>query len=198
MSESKSVNTVPNIWEAQENTIHLYKIISLTLGVALVAALGFIGLSYFKNPIVIVQSGVQIEYYPSVRKPVEIGKADIELFVKEFLRAFYVWSDYKADRLKKEIIPYVEEELLNKIMESQNQKYERDLKGRKLSQAITFVEIEVLNDKVIARFDRILKIDGVPLVVPTEISLNMIKGTATRLNPLGVYISGVTENEGAK
>ena len=198
MSESKSVNTVPNIWEAQENTIHLYKIISLSLGVVLVGALGFIGLSYFINPIVIVQSGSHLEYYPSVRKPVEIGKAEIESFVKEFLRAFYVWSDYKADRLKKEIIPYIEEELSNKLMEAQNQKYERDLKGRKLSQAITFVEIEVLNDKVIARFDRILKIEGVPLVVPTEISLNVIKGTATRLNPLGVYISGVTENEGAK
>lgn len=198
MSENKLKNTIPNIWEAQENTIHLYKIISLTLGAILLSAVGFIGISYFKNPIVILQSDSKIEYYPTIRKPIEVGKAEVEAFTKRFLSALYVWPDYKADRIQKEVAPFVEEELLIKLMEVHNQKYTKDLKDKNLSQAITFVEVEVLNDKVVARFDRILKLEGVPLVVPTEISLNMIKGPATSLNPVGIYITGVTENEGSK
>jgi hypothetical protein len=198
MTENKTENTVPNIWEAQENTIYLYKIISLTLGAVLVSALGFIAISYFKNPIVIVQSPDKIEYYPSLRKTIEVGKPEVESFTKEFLTALYVWPDYNADRLKKEIAPFVEEELLGKLIDAQNQKYEKDLKGKKLSQAITFIEIEVLGDKVVARFDRILKLEGVPLVVPTEITLNMLKGSSSHPNPMGIYITGVTENEGAK
>jgi hypothetical protein len=198
MVENRSKNTVPNIWEAQENTIHLYKLISLTLGAILLSAMGFIAISYFKNPIVILQSDSKIEYYPSARKSVEVGKSEVEAFTKGFLSALYVWPDYMADRIKREVSPFVEDELLAKLIEAQNQKYAKDLKGKKLSQAITFVDVEVLTDKVIARFDRILKLEGVPLVVPTEISLNMIKGIATSLNPMGIYITGVTENEGSK
>lgn len=198
MLENKSNNTIPNIWEAQENTIHLYKLISLTLGAILLSAVGFIGISYFKNPIVILQSDSKIEYYPTIRKPIEVGKAEVEAFTKRFLSALYVWPDYKADRIQKEVDPFVEEELLVKLIEVQNQKYTKDLKDKKLSQAITFVEVDVLNDKVVARFDRVLKLEGVPLVVPTEISLSMIKGPATSLNPMGIYITGVIENEGSK
>lgn len=208
MSESKKIelgeplrsseNSVPNIWKAQENAIHLYKIAIMTLVAALTVSFMFLVMNYFRNPLVIVKSEQEIEYYPTQRRPIEIGKPEIELFTKEFLKSLYVWTDYNTERIKKDIAPYVESELSTKLMDGQSQKYEKDLKGKKLSQAITFVDVDVLNDKVIAHFDRVIKIEGIPLIMPTELTLTMVKGTPTALNPMGVYITGVEEHEGSK
>lgn len=194
----KNKNSVPNIWTAQENVLHFYKMATAVLSALLfVLFLGFIS-SCFRDPIVIVKTLQGTEYYQSERKKVTVDKTAIERFTKDFISALYVWSGFQSEKLKREITIYLEDGLLEKLMSAQTQRYEKELKSKNLSQAVTYVEVDVLADKVIARFDRVLKIDGVPIVIPTELTLSMIEGEKTRLNPMGVYISGILEHEGAK
>ena len=194
----KSKNTIPNIWTAQENLIHFYRLLSAGLGglaiVLLVTAIAF----GFRDPIVVVKSQAAQEFFPSQRAPVSIEKQDVEAISRRFLDALYVWREFSGQALTKEIAPYVEEALIGKIVDSQSLKYGKDFKGKKLAQEISFVKVEVLEDRVVCTFDRILKIEGVPLVIPTEVTLSMLRGSSTRENPMGVFVSGIVENEGAK
>ncbi len=195
---SKSENTVPNIWTAQENVIHFYRVLALGLGgVALVAFALFLVAS-FRDPVVVTQSPGRQEFYPSSRSKVAVGKDEVERFTKDFLNALYVWNEFKPEQLAREIEPFAEKGFVEKVIAGQSQKYGKELKGKKLSQAITFVEVEILEDRVVARFDRVIKIEGIPLLMPTEVVFSMIQGSGTRINPMGIYVSGITEREGAK
>lgn len=194
----KSKNTVPNIWAAQENLIHFYRVLSAAFGVVIVLLLVVLVVMAFRDPIVVVKTPTAQEFYPSGRASVSIEKNDVEVFAKRFLEAFYVWPEFSGPALAKEITPFAEDGLVEKVVETQAQKYGKDFKGKKLSQSITFVAVKVLDDRVVCTFERILKIEGIPLVVPTEVTLSLIQGRPTRLNPMGIYVAGVQENEGAK
>ena len=194
----KSKNTIPNIWTAQENLIHFYRVLSIGLGVLALVLLVVAVTFGFRDPIVVVKSATEQEFFPSARAPVSIEKKDVENITRRFLNALYVWSEFNGQALAKEITPYAEEALVGKIVETQTLKYGKDFKGKKLAQEISFVSIEVLEDRVVCSFDRILKIEEIPLVIPTKVTLSMLRGSSTRENPMGVFVSGILENEGAK
>jgi hypothetical protein len=194
----KSKNTIPNIWAAQENLIHFYRVLSAGLGGLAIVLLAVAVAFGFRDPIVVVKSKGEQEFFVSRRAPVSIEKKDVENIARRFLDALYVWPEFNGQALAKEIVPYAEEALVRKIIETQALKYGRDFKGKKLAQEISFVKVEVLEDRVVCSFDRILKIEGIPLVIPTEVTLSMLRGSSTRENPMGVFVSGILENEGAK
>lgn len=194
----KSKNTIPNIWTAQENMIHFYRILSLGLGALAIISLVVSVAASFRDPIVVLKSGMSQEYHHSQRAAVAIEKADVERMTRKFLEALYVWPEFNRQALAKEITPYVEDALVEKIVETQASKYGKDFKGKKLSQEIIFVKVDVFDDRVVCTFDRVLKIENIPLVIPTQVTLSMLQGGPTRLNPMGVFISGIIENEGSK
>lgn len=198
MFNKKTENTVPNIWTAQENVIQFYKIVSACLGGVVFVLVGALLVSYFRDPIVVIKTNSELEFYPSSRARTIVGKYEVSQFTKQFIAALYVWPEFNADTLKREVSTFIEDDLLEKLMMAQVQRYVKELKNKKMSQAVTSIEVEVLSDKVIAKFDRLLKIEGIPLVIPTELTISMIQGSGTRLNPMGIYISGIIEHEGAK
>lgn len=191
-------NSIPNIWKAQENLIRFYKLLSIGLGSVVLLLVVFVMLAFFRDPIVVVKDGAMQEFYPSKRARAEVQKADVEAFSKRFLTALYVWPEFNGEKLAREIGPLAEDALVGKILDAQAQKYGKQFKDKKLSQAITFVKVEVQDDRVLCRFDRVLKIEGIPLVIPTEVSLAMLQGSQTDMNPMGIYVSGITERDGAK
>lgn len=194
----KSKNTIPNIWAAQENLIHFYKVLSAGLGALALVLLMVASALGFRDPIVVVRSTMGQEFYPSTRGPVSIEKSDVENITRRFLSALYVWTEFNGQSLAKDIAPYAEDALIRKIIESQSAKYAKVFKGKKLAQEISFVKVTVLEDRVVCTFDRILKVEGVPLVIPTELTLSMLQGGPTPQNPMGVFVSGILENEAAK
>ena len=191
-------NSIPNIWTAQEKVLHLYKFLSLGLGSFGVLVVVILVVQAFRNPIVVVRFNGEQEFYPTDRKRASVEKADVEAFSKRFLASVYVWNDFDSVNLGHEIAPFAEDGLAQKVVGGQGQKYAKELKGKHLAQAITFVNVEVFDDRVVARFDRVLKIEGIPLIIPTEVTLSMVQGDPTRMNPMGIYVSGITENENAK
>lgn len=198
MNKTKVENSVPNIWTAQENLIHFYRMVAVGLA-ALAAVLLVLSIVIsFRDPIVVIRSSDNQEFHPSSRAPVSIERKDVENITRRFLSVLYVWSEFNAQTLAKDLVPYVEDALVAKVVEAQAQKFGKDFKGKKLAQEITFVSVDVQEDRVVCTFDRILKIEGIPLVIPTEVTLSMLRGSSTKENPMGVFVSGIMENEGAK
>jgi len=195
--QSKTENTVPNIWTAQENLIHFYKMVALGLGFLVLVVLVFTAMVYFRDPIVVVKQGSLQEFYPTARQDIKVEKADVEVFTKNYLAALYRWSEFNPKKLADEITPFSEEGLVPKVMASQTQKLGK-LQDKKLSQDLAFVNVQILPDRVTASFLRVLRIEGIPLVVPTELTLSLIEGSRTKSNPMGVYIAGILENERAR
>lgn len=191
-------NSIPNIWTAQEKVLHLYKLLSVGLGSFGALMVLVLVIQAFRNPIVVVRSSGEQEFYPTERKRTPLEKSDVEAFTKRFLASVYVWNDFNGVKLGHEIAPFAEDGLTQKVIDGQSQKYAKGLKGKHLQQAITFVSVEVFDDRVVSRFDRVLKIEGIPLIIPTEVTLSMVQGDPTRVNPMGIYVSGITENENAK
>lgn len=193
-----SKNTIPNIWTAQEKVLHLYKLISLAacvfavmMGVALIA-------SHFKNPFVVIAKNHDVEFYPTQRTAVPLEKAAVEQFTKQFLVSLYVWGEFNSEKIARSISPFTEGALADKVIGTQSQKYLKDLGGKHLAQSLAFVEVSVLADRVVCKFDRILKIQGIPLIIPTETTLSLIQGDQTDFNPMGIYVGGIKETENAK
>lgn len=194
----KIKNTVPNIWMAQENLLHFYRLLTAGLGLLATFMLVLMVVLYFRDPIVVIKSGSKREFYSSSRAQVPLEKSDVEDLTRQFLEALYVWPEFREDILAKEISPFAEEELVTKVIATQASKFGKILKEKKLAQSIAFVKVTVLEDRVVAKFLRILLIEGVPLAVPAEVTLSVIQGAPTRLNPLGVYVGGILEHEGGK
>lgn len=193
-----SKNSIPNIWTAQEKVLHLFRIATLALAAVSIIVIGFLTVQPFRNPMVIVRSQTTQEFYPTERKPAQIEKSDVETFTKQFLANLYAWNDFDGVKVARAIGPFSEEALVSKVINAQSQRYVKELKGKRLTQAITFVEVKVLDDRVNCRFDRVLKIEGIPLVIPTEVSLSLVQGDATYLNPMGIYVTAILENHNAK
>ena len=189
---------MPNIWSAQEKIIHFYRILSCGIAAFAILLLVLNVVSWNRDPIVVTKSGKVQEFYQSLRSPVTIEKSDVESFAAEFLTALYVWDEFNAERLEMELTPIADEALIPKLVDGQGTKLSRELKGKKLEQEIAFLKIKVLDDRVVCNFDRILKISGIPLVIPMQVTLTMIQGDPIRMNPKGIYVSGILENEGAK
>ena len=197
MIQNKSENTVPNIWTAQENLIHFYKMVSLGLGFLVLIVLVFTAMAYFRDPIVVVKQGAVQEFYGAARQDIKVEKEDVESFTKNYLTALYRWSEFNPKKLAGEITPFSEEGLVPKVMASQTHKLGK-LQDKKLSQDLAFVSVQILADRVTASFLRVLRIEGIPLVVPTELTLSLIEGARTRFNPMGIYVAGIMENERAQ
>lgn len=193
-----SRNSIPNIWTAQEKVLHFYRIATLALAAVSIIVIGFLVAERFRNPVVIVRSQTAQDFYPTERKPAQIEKSDVEAFTKQFLANLYAWKDFDGVKVARAIGPFSEEALVSKVIDAQSQRYLKELKGKRLAQAITFVEVKVLDDRVNCRFDRVLKIEGIPLVIPTEVSLSLVQGDQTYLNPMGIYVTSIAENSNAK
>jgi hypothetical protein len=191
-------NSIPNIWAAQEKVAHTYKLVSFGLaGFVLFLIMGITAMA-LQNPIVLVRTHGEQEFYPTERRRAPLEKADVEEFTKSFLASLYVWKEFNGERIARAVAPFADSALVVKVVDAQSQKYVKELKGKSIAQAITFVEVDVQEAKVVCRFDRVLKIEGIPLVIPAEVTLAMEQGEPTRLNPMGIYVTGILENDNAK
>lgn len=197
LKKQKQENTVSNIWTVQENLIQFYKMVALGSGALALFVLIFTITTYFRDPIVVVRTGAVQEFYATSRAEVSVEKKDVENFIGEYLKALYVWDSFDPDTLASQIKPYSEDALVPKVLATQTQKFGK-LQDKKISQDISFVKVSVLETKVTCSFLRILKVEGIPLVVPTQLSFALIQGARTIANPMGVYVAGISEAENAK
>ena len=96
-------NTIPNIWTAQERLLHIYKLLTSAISIIALVLVSVVIAQGYQNPIVVLKSGEIQEFYPTERKIAPIGKNEVEEFTKKFLVSLYVWNEFNAQKLAKEI-----------------------------------------------------------------------------------------------
>jgi phosphohistidine swiveling domain-containing protein len=64
-----------------------------------------------------------------------------------------------------------------------------------LDQYTAKIEVIVNEKEALAKFDKIVRFNGVPLIVPTEASFQIVKDSPSVWNPYGVLVNGVIEHE---
>ena len=163
--------------------------------VALIIALMVMAL---QPPLVVVVNGQDRRHYQSERKPESITEHEVEWFVRDFLEQMFNWNSLSPEVILKQVAPFVTDGLGNKIRQELTLRAEKDFKGKNLSEGITNIQVQVTEKSVLASFDKVLRINGLPLVVPTQMEFNIIRGSSTRANPIGLYVNGLIEHDGAK
>lgn len=184
-----------NAWTDINSLLRTHKLINAGLILVCVLQLFLIGLMYFSDPIVVIKSEDSQHYYGGRRASIPISEDVVEKFVSDFLKRRYEWTALDPSAMRKTLAPIVTDGLNSKLFELVTHLKEKEFQGKKTSQSIVNVAVSVTDDKVIASFDKLLKIEGIPIPVPTTVSLNIIKGSANAWNPLGLYVNGIKEHQ---
>lgn len=176
--------------------LHLHRVLNFVAGGVVAVLIGVIVVMSFQSPLVILMSGHDKRYHQTERKKDSITEKDVENFVRDFLDQLFTWDQLTPEVILRQVSPLVTSGLLERIRQELIQKTEKDFKGKTLSQDIVGVKVNVTPKEVIASFDKVLRINGVSLVIPTQMAFNIVGGGSTRWNPMGLYVNGLVEREG--
>ena len=163
------------------------------MGAALVALSILVGILATANPIVVERQDGLKTYLQGKREKQTISDSDIESFVEMWIRARYEWSSYEPDHVAKAIAPVSSDGLQEKVRSQMAKGAAGACKGQTVEQTVSGVKVKASENEISATFDRVIRINGIPIVVPLEVTLEVIKGRSTRWNPIGLYVNGVTE-----
>ena len=184
-------------WTDINSLLRTHKLIHWGLIFILLIQTVIIGVLLFSGPVVVFKEGQQEQYFKGKRAQLPMSEQVVGNFVKDFLKIRYQWKELNPEGKKKSLAPFVTDGFNKKLFQLLTHLKEKEFEGKKTSQVIVNLEVEITKKKVLARFDKVLRIAGIPIVVPSTLSLNVIRGTPNRWNPTGLLVNGVIE-EGSR
>lgn len=149
-----------------------------------------------KRPIVVVQNKSEFSYHQGRYLHVELTENNIKQFVENFVIKYYNWNDLNPDVILKNIEPFITDGLKESTLANLKNRKEKEFFGKKLEQEVAGIVVQVTKEATIAIFDIVLRVDNIPLIVPTQVALQLVKGVQTDWNPLGLYVNNITIHEG--
>lgn len=189
--ESRTINQ----WVALNAVLKTQRIISLSLGSG-VALLSVLCLSmFFQNPTVVLVGDGEKDFVEGQRQEVVIEKSDIERFVRSFIHARYSWEAFNTQNILKSVRPYVVEGFYRKLANDLKKDKDRTIQGKSIKQVVADIKVDISEKDVVASFFKLLIVEGIPLPIVSQVSFQLAKGTATKGNPLGMYVNGIVEHE---
>lgn len=193
VEELKTMSPVDQ-WMGLYHQLNLHKRGNLILSGLCGLLIVLVASTMFQDPVVAIINEEQRVLLKATRKAIPVGEKEIQRIVKEFVRKRYQWDKLDPKLISENVSPLVTRGLKNKLYNLLMDLKENGLQGKKASQKITDVDVTVTEKSVLAHFDKVLRVEGIPLIVPTGLSLMVVKGARTVWNPEGVYINGVLEN----
>lgn len=176
--------------------LYIYKFI----GIGLIILCLVLGGAYIKlvnqSPIVVVAKDNDLSYYQGRFLKVSLNEGNIKHFVEKFIDRYYNWSDLNPEVIFKNTEPFITDGLKESTLANLKIRKEKDFFGKKLQQSVAGLSVQVTKESTIAIFDVVLRVDNIPLVVPTQVSLQLVKGIQTEWNPMGLYVNSITIHEG--
>ena len=179
-------------WLALNRIAFSYKVICFSLVGCLFLTLSILAYVATLPPVVIEKNGENIERYTSTRKNTDIGKNEIKKFVKTFIKANYEWEKLDKKIMMNNIQPFVTTDFIDLIKRNTEKKSKPVPDYR---QYVGNIKVSVTDKEVVSQFDRIIRLKGVPFISVTQVSLQIIKDTPNKWNPLGLYVNGLIEHE---
>lgn len=184
-----------NAWKDVNALLRNHKLINLGLMLICFFQIFVIGIMYFDDPIVVIKENESQTYHVGKRTNQSISEEAVQAFVKQFLRTRYEWKKLDPETIQKGLGPIVTDGLSRKLKNFLTHLRDKEFQGKETSQAIVNVEVTVTEDKVVAHFDKLLRVEGIPIPVPTAVSLHIIQGAPNAWNPVGLYVNGIKEHQ---
>jgi len=190
----KRKSPIPS-WLGLNRELDRQKTLSLILSVVngiLVTLVTYLVLS---PPLVITKDRDKKDYSIARRLNVEVSSRDLEDVASQFILARYQWDQFDRTSIIKGITPFVTKKLTGKITKELTKLAKQFPKDKLISQSVANIRSEVTMEKIKVSFDRILKVDGLPLVTPIDVEFLMMESNSNQLNPLGIYINNIIQYE---
>ena len=173
-------------WRSLNVVLKMYKVIGLLLGILAVLLSAVILYLVNRPPVVVVWKDNEKHFlYPETRKA-DIDKKDIHRFVFEYIHLRY------SGQPSKETLGNIEPLVTDPFLKREHSQLRKN--GEPL-QSVSNLKVSVTKKSTIATFDRILRVKGIPFVVPTKATFRIVKDSPTRWNPIGLYVDGVILKE---
>jgi hypothetical protein len=182
-------------WLALNRLANTYRVTCLILGGCLVITLSILAYVTSLPPVVVEKGNNEVIRYHSTRKNNPIGKNEIKRFVKTFIKANYEWKKFERKTMLFNIRPFVTDDFYSLVSKNSKKKVVRPDGEDKFSQYVGEVNVSVTDKEVVAQFDRVIRLKGLPLISVTQISLQILKDSPNKWNPLGLYVNGLIEHE---
>lgn len=197
--KNRKIENLPNGAHAQWISLNRLMSFYRSIGVVFffVSLISWILMGFFllKDPIVVVLSHKNKVWTHGETKIVPIEKDDIIDMVKRFIEDRYQWKKLSLSEMLQNIHPITTSGLFSKIESDLVNFVKKEMKDKSFSQSVSNIEVNVGKNSITAKFDRVLRINDLPLVAPLELSMELVSGSRTRLNPIGIYINGIIEHQ---
>lgn len=197
--KSRKVDNLPqgvhSQWISLNRVLMFYRYMSAVFIFLALGAWVMMAWSLLRDPFVVVLNHKERIWVESEKKDVPIEREEIVEIIKRFIEKRYQWKKLNLDELIHHIQPITTSGLLEKIKDDVASFIKTDLSKKKFEQAVTNIEVKISDSSIIASFDRVIRVDGLPLVAPLQLSLELIRGSRTRFNPIGLYINGLIEHQ---
>ena len=183
------------VWTDVNSLLRTHKLINFGFTLVCLMQLCIIAVMYVADPIVIIKDGEQQHYHTGQRASLPISEAAVEEFVRKFLYIRYEWDELDPRAKQNSLAPITTSGLQQKLFKLLTHLKSKEFQGKETSQAIVNVKVSVTKEKVVASFDKLLRLEGVPIPVPTTLSLNIIKDKPNAWNPIGLLVNGIIEHQ---
>lgn len=197
--KNKQVDNLPqgvhSQWITLNRVLMFYRYMSAVFIFLALGAWVMMAWSLLRDPFVVVLNHKERIWVESEKKDVPIEREEIVEIIKRFIEKRYQWKKLNLDDVLHHIQPITTSGLLDKIKDDLSLFIKNDLSKKKFEQAVANIDVKISDNAVIASFDRVIRVDGLPLVAPLQLSLELIRGSRTRFNPIGLYINGIIEHQ---
>lgn len=196
--QKKIIKSAFDQWMQVNNQVRFYKLVGIIGGGIGALLLCVVLFQSLKAPLVVYDDGTRKIPHMATTKEFKIDEEQIARFVTEYLYLYHRWHKLDPEQILKQIAPFTTEGLAEKVQALLNQRKNRDFKGREVSQDIAHLKIKVSEKEIVASYDKVLHVSSIPLVMPSQASFQIVNGTITRWNPMGLYVNRILEHEGSQ
>lgn len=135
-------------------------------------------------------------FFEGKREDFKITDDDVKRFVESWVKLRYTWTEFDPQKVLDAVGPLSTQDLQNKLKPVlQKTKVDATKPNQKFEITVTNIRVTLAAKEAVASFDTIVRLNGFPIVVPGEVSLEIIQGMPTKWNYLGLYVNGVIEHE---
>lgn len=182
-------------WISLNRILAFYRYMSAFLLLIVLGTWVMMAFFLLRDPIVVVLSGQNRVWVEGKKKDVPVQKEEIVEMIKRFIENRYQWKKLNLSEMTQNIQPITTPGLFEKIREDLINFVKKDMAKKTFQQAVTNIEVKITDKAITANFDRVIRVDDIPLIAPLQLSLELIRGARTNLNPIGLYINGIIEHQ---
>jgi len=174
-----------------------YKEINFLKWIILIQALGILclgatyGLTQLSGPLVLYKEDGRVLSFSAQNEIVEVTEDQVKLLVKDFINRRFNWDQYDESVIYGSITPLLSRSLKRKILKSLKDQ-RKQMGDGEVSQYVGKIDVQI-NDqgKIIASFDKILRLKGLPLITESQLKIGISEGARSPENPWGIYINSL-------